>query len=97
AVRDDTDLLLAGDGPMRSDLEAQARALGIGNRVRFLGVRDDVADLMRAADLFALTSLSEAASITLMEAMASALPVVVTDVGGNAEIVRDGVDGRLAP
>jgi glycosyltransferase involved in cell wall biosynthesis len=53
--------------------------------------------LLRAADVFTLTSVSEAASITLLEAMASALPVVVTAVGGNPEIVRDGVDGLLAP
>ena len=66
-------------------------------RVRFLGVRRDVADLLRASDVFALTSVSEAASITLLEAMGAGLPVVVTAVGGNPEIVRDGTDGLLAP
>ena len=70
---------------------------GLRSRVHFLGVRDDVADLLLASDIFALTSVSEAASITLLEAMACALPVVVTAVGGNPEIVRDGVDGLLAP
>jgi glycosyltransferase involved in cell wall biosynthesis len=91
------DLLLAGDGPQRQDLEAQAAALGIQRRVRFLGVRGDVPDLLRAADIFTLTSVSEAASLTLMEAMAAGLPVVVTNVGGNPEIVRQGVDGLLVP
>ena len=96
-VRDDADLLLVGDGPLRTDLEKQASALGVAERVRFLGVRNDVPALLRAADVFALTSVSEAASLTLLEAMASELPVVVTAVGGNPEIVRDGREGLLAP
>jgi glycosyltransferase involved in cell wall biosynthesis len=97
AHHDDVDLLLVGDGALRADLTRQCRDLGIESRVRFLGVRDDVADLLRAADIFALTSVSEAASITLLEAMAAGLPVVVTAVGGNPEIVRADVDGLLAP
>jgi L-malate glycosyltransferase len=97
AARPDVDLLLAGDGPLRADLERQVAEAGICSRVRFLGVRNDVADLLRAADLFVLTSRSEAASITLLEAMASSLPLVVTAVGGNPEIVRDGVEGVLVP
>ena len=52
---------------------------------------------MRASDVFALTSVSEAASITLLEAMGAGLPVVVTGVGGNPELVRDGTDGLLTP
>ncbi len=95
--RPEVDLLLVGDGALRSELERLAADLGTASRVRFLGVRDDVADLLLASDVFALTSVSEAASITLLEAMACALPVVVTAVGGNPEIVRDGVDGLLAP
>lgn len=96
-VRPDVDLLLAGDGQLRESLERLAGDLGIASRVYFLGVRRDVPDLLRASDVFALTSVSEAASITLLEAMASGLPVVVTAVGGNPEIVRQGVDGLLAP
>jgi L-malate glycosyltransferase len=95
-ARPDVDLLLVGDGPLRSELEAFARELRVDTRVRFMGVRDDVADILRATDLFALTSVSEAASITLLEAMACEVPVVVTAVGGNPEIVRDGVDGLMA-
>jgi glycosyltransferase involved in cell wall biosynthesis len=96
-LRRDVDLLLAGDGALRETLELLARDLNIASRVQFLGIRGDVADLLRASDVFALTSVSEAASITLLEAMAAGLPVVVTAVGGNPEIVRDGVDGLLAP
>ncbi len=96
-LRRDVDLLLAGDGQLRESLERLAQELGIDARVRFLGVRRDVADLLRASDVFALTSVSEAASITLLEAMASGLPVVVTAVGGNPEIVREGIDGLMAP
>jgi L-malate glycosyltransferase len=95
--RPDVDLLLVGDGPLRADLTAQAETLGIANRVHFLGVRDDVPEIMAASDVFALTSVSEAASLTLLEAMASRLPVVVTAVGGNPELVRAGVDGLLVP
>jgi glycosyltransferase involved in cell wall biosynthesis len=97
ARRPDVDLLLVGDGRLRPALEEQGRQLGVADRVRFLGVRADVPDLLRAADLFTLLSVSEAASLTLMEAMACALPVVVTAVGGNPDIVRDGREGLLVP
>jgi glycosyltransferase involved in cell wall biosynthesis len=93
----ETDLLLVGDGALKAEMKDLASSLGLSSRIHFLGVRDDVPDIMRAADAFALTSVSEAASITLLEAMAVGRPVVVTAVGGNPEIVRDGVDGLLAP
>jgi len=91
------DLLLAGDGPLRQELESLCQQLGVEQRVQFLGIRSDVADLLQAADCFVLTSLSEAASLTLLEAMAAGLPVVVTNVGGNPEIVRNHIDGLLVP
>jgi len=93
----DVDLLLAGDGPLHRTIEQQCVDLGLQQRVIFLGIRSDISDLMNACDVFTLTSLSEAASLTLMEAMASKLAVVVTDVGGNPEIIRNGIDGLLAP
>jgi len=96
-ARPGADLLLVGDGALRPQLEDLTNELGLSGRVRFLGVRDDVADILQVVDVFALTSVSEAASITLLEAMGAGRPVVVTGVGGNPEIVRDGVDGLLVP
>lgn len=99
AARDlpDVDLVLVGDGPLRDELATLARTLGVGPRVHFVGVQSNVADWLRAADVFALTSVSEAASLTLLEAMAAGRPVVVSAVGGNPEIVRDGVEGLHFP
>ncbi|MGL6095605.1 MAG: glycosyltransferase [Fimbriiglobus sp.] len=93
----DAVLLMVGDGPKRPDLEALAAELGIGSRVRFLGVRADVPEVLRAASVFGLTSVSEAASLTLLEAMATGIPVAVTAVGGNPEIVRHEREGLLFP
>ena len=95
--RTDVDLLLVGDGVLRQSHQALVDSLGLNDRVRFLGVRSDVANLLQVVDVFAMTSLSEAASITILEAMAAGKPVVVTAVGGNPEIVRDGIDGVLVP
>lgn len=93
----EVDLLLLGDGDLRANLETRATRPDLAGRVRFLGVRMDVPKWLAASDVFVLNSLSEAASITLLEAMASGLPVVVTDVGGNPDIVRCDVDGLLVP
>lgn len=95
AAHTDVDLLLVGDGPLRGELECLTRDLGLLTRVRFLGIRADVPELLCSADIFAMTSISEAASLTLLEAMAASLPVVVTGVGGNPEIVCHGREGLL--
>jgi L-malate glycosyltransferase len=95
--REDVDLLLVGDGELRQTLTDLCRSLKIEGRVRFLGIRSDVPELLRAVDVFTLTSLSEASSLTLLEAMASGVPVVVTAVGGNPELVRHGIDGLHVP
>lgn len=92
-----TALLLIGDGPERAELVALAHAEGVYDSVHFLGDRSDVDVLLQGLDLFVMSSLSEGYSIALLEAGASALPIVATDVGGNAEIVEDGVSGRLVP
>ena len=93
----DARLLLIGDGDERERLEKQVAQAGLGQSVEFWGVRNDVSDILSAIDVFALTSVSEAASLTLLEAMASGCASVVTDVGGNAEHLRHGIDGFLAP
>jgi sugar transferase (PEP-CTERM/EpsH1 system associated) len=90
-------VVLAGDGPQREALQEQAARLGIADRVRLLGHREDVDTLLGAFDLFVLPSLSEGMSNTLLEAMAAGVCPVVSDVGGNREIVRDGIEGCLFP
>jgi sugar transferase (PEP-CTERM/EpsH1 system associated) len=88
-------LVIAGDGPCRSDLQQVARTLGQADRVRLLGIRDDIPAVMAALDIFALPSLGEGISNTVLEAMATGLPVIATRVGGNSELVEDGVSGVL--
>lgn len=92
-----TTFLVVGDGPLRGDLERLARELGISERVRFLGFRDDVPRILAALDVFALTSLWEGLPLTILEAMACRAPVVATAVNGVPEIVEDGRTGLLAP
>lgn len=93
----DAALVLVGDGALRGELEQLARSEGVAHRVRLLGDRGDVAELLRGLELFALPSLTEGYSVALLEACAAGLPIVATDVGGNCEIVRHGVNGLLVP
>jgi glycosyltransferase involved in cell wall biosynthesis len=88
---------IAGDGRDRAALEEQARSLGLGGRVRFLGYRDDIPDLLAACDLFVLPSLFEGLPISVLEAMAAGKPVVATRIGGTDEAVENGVTGFLVP
>lgn len=90
-------LLLAGRGPLEDSIRALAATLRLGNSVRFLGIRNDIPDLMRASDCYLMSSLWEGLPIVLLEAAASGLPAVVTDVGGNASVVSDGISGRVVP
>jgi len=90
-------LLLAGEGMLRESLEQRARDLGLSDAVHFLGVRRDVPSVLKRLDLFVQPSHSEGMSNALIEAMAAGRPVVATRVGGNPEVVRDGVDGLLVP
>jgi glycosyltransferase involved in cell wall biosynthesis len=88
-------LLLAGDGECRLALEAQVRVLGLQGRVHFLGLREDVSEVLAAADAFVLASHAEGNPLSLMEAMAAGLPVVATAVGGVPEIVEHQKQGLL--
>lgn len=90
-------LLIAGDGPQRAEVASEIRATGIADITWLAGERSDVPEVMRAIDVFALPSRAEGISNTILEAMASGLPVVATDVGGNAELVVEGETGALVP
>jgi glycosyltransferase involved in cell wall biosynthesis len=90
-------LVLAGEGPERGAIEQTVQQLDLAANVRFLGLRKDVARLLKATDMFLLTSISEGIPLTVIEAMAAGLPVLATRVGGLAELVEDGQSGFLAP
>ncbi|MDQ6700906.1 MAG: glycosyltransferase [Acidobacteriota bacterium] len=88
-------LLLAGEGPLRTDIERQIQALGVGQSVRLLGRRQDIPDMLAAADLFVIASRWEGNPLAVMEAMSAGVPVVATAVGGVPELVSEGETGLL--
>lgn len=88
-------VLIAGDGPERTELEALAAMLGIADRIRFLGWRDDAVELLGVLDVFCMTSRWEGCPMVLLEAMAMRRPVVATDIGGVREIVVGQETGLL--
>lgn len=88
-------LLIVGDGGLRNELENFSKELTLGDDILFLGERSDIPELMGIFDLFALSSDLEASNLAVLEAMASGLPVVATNVGGNPELVVDGETGIL--
>jgi len=90
-------LMIAGRGPLQAELEALSASLGVRDRVRFVGVRPDLAAWYNAADAFVNSSVFEGLSAALLEAAATALPAVVTDVGGNGEIYLHNASGYLVP
>jgi L-malate glycosyltransferase len=90
------ELLLAGDGPLRPELEREAASLGIAARVLFLGDRRDIPSILASMDVSVMPSGSESLSNAILESMAAGLPVVATRVGGNPELVADGL-GLLVP
>ena len=93
----DVELVVAGEGPRRAELEALASAMEIAPRVRFLGHCEDVPGLLAGCDAFVLTSISEAFPNSVLEAMASGLPVVASRVGGLTELIEHQRTGVLVP
>lgn len=90
-------LVIAGDGALRAELEAQAAALGIAAQVRFTGFRRDILALMQGFEIFVFSSYLEGLGTAMLDAMALGKPVVATHIGGIPEVVQDGVTGLLVP
>jgi L-malate glycosyltransferase len=90
-------LVMVGDGPDRGVAQDEAVALGVADRVQFLGRIDNVAPLLAGADLFLLPSEQESFGLSALEALASGVPVVASSAGGIPEVVQDGVTGALRP
>jgi glycosyltransferase involved in cell wall biosynthesis len=90
-------LLICGRGSLEEEIRAEIRACGVEERVRFLGVRRDIPDVMNAADAFLMSSYLEGLPMVLLQASSVGMPIVATNVGGNAEVVIDGVNGFVVP
>jgi sugar transferase (PEP-CTERM/EpsH1 system associated) len=90
-------LVIAGDGPCREELRGLVASLQLGENVRLLGERKDIPNVLGALDVFVLPSIAEGISNTILEAMATGLPVVATRTGGNPELIVDNVTGILVP
>ena len=90
-------LVLVGDGPLFADLQRKAEELGVADLVWMPGDRENVPELLRMMDIFLLPSLAEGISNTVLEAMASRLPVIATRTGGTPELIDDGENGLLVP
>tara|TARA_B100001123_G_scaffold140370_1_gene163120 strand:- start:1115 stop:2296 length:1182 start_codon:yes stop_codon:yes gene_type:complete len=93
----DVQLLLAGEGETRAELERQVADLRIGDRVRFQGFQRDLRDVYAALDVLVISSRNEGVPIAALEAMAAGVPLVVTAVGGLVDLIRDGENGWLTP
>ena len=90
-------LVIVGDGPVRSKLSRLGKELGLDSSLIWLGERNDISELLRCFDIFVQTSIFEGMSNTILEAMASGLPIVATATGGNPEVVSNGENGVLVP
>ena len=96
-LRDRLRLVMVGEGPLRAEAQAALDMAGVGDLAWLPGERSDVPDVMRGLDCFVLPSLAEGISNTILECMASGLPVLATDVGGNAELMVAGTTGDIVP
>lgn len=93
----ETVLLICGGGSLESEIRGQVQACGLAEHVRFLGVRRDIPNVMNAADGFVLSSYLEGLPMVLLQASSVGMPIVTTNVGGNPEVVIDGVNGFVTP
>ena len=90
-------LLVIGDGYLRENLEQQAKQSGISNRIKFLGFRNDIAEILSILDIFILPSINEGMGRTLVEAMFLSKPIIATNVGGIPDLVKNDKSGILVP
>lgn len=97
AQREQVSFFMVGDGEFRAELEAAIQKSGYADRIRIMGWRSDVPDLLKALDLMVLPSRWEGMPLAILEAMSSAVPVVASNIPGNSDLIRDGIDGRLFP
>jgi glycosyltransferase involved in cell wall biosynthesis len=97
AAAHSADLVIAGDGDLREELEVRSAQLGLGKRIEFRGDIDDVPALLRDADIYVQPSFQEGMPNSVLEAMAAGLPIVATSVSGNVDLVTDGDNGLLVP
>ena len=97
ATQPEAILLVVGDGPERPALEMEAQRLGLDSRVRFLGFRDDLERIYADLDVAVNCSLNEGTPVSLIEAMASGVPVLATSVGGTPDLLEEGRLGKLVP
>ncbi|MBT9521143.1 MAG: TIGR03088 family PEP-CTERM/XrtA system glycosyltransferase [Dechloromonas sp.] len=97
SLREHLRLVMVGDGPLRHESLAVLEAASLAELAWLPGERNDIPDVMRGLDCFVLPSLGEGISNTILEAMASGLPVIATKVGGNPELVQEGRTGHLVP
>ncbi len=91
------EFVLAGDGPLRAELERETEALGIKNYVRFLGDRRDIPEILASLDISVMPSSSESLSNVIIESMAAGVPVIATRVGGNLELLDNGRGVLISP
>jgi len=96
-INENAVLVIVGDGPLSKELQELTQELKVEKSVYFLGFRQNIAELISIFDIFVLSSTSEGMSLTLLEAMASKKPIVATNVGGNPEVVQDGLTGFIVP
>lgn len=94
-LEDNVKYYIVGQGQLKEIIERRAKELGISNRVKLLGYRNDIKELLWAADIFAFPSLQEGLPVALMEAEAARIPLVASDIRGNNDIVRNGENGYL--